>query len=186
MGPYWTLALIQIFAGWTGLARFCTYISVSRVKQERLIRHSFDGDVVPRINSTNRGSRWPNQASLMLLFSHLFPAHDRYFTPVMHLSRLLPRGVLSRSSFTCLPKLRPWRSFSKTRILAIDSLDMETVDTTERLNGLRHLMSENKIDVYSMIQRQFLWKNRVSSFQVVPSEDSHQSEYIAPCDARRG
>ena len=24
------------------------------------------------------------------------------------------------------------------------------------------------------------------AFQVVPSEDSHQSEYIAPCDARRG
>ena len=23
-------------------------------------------------------------------------------------------------------------------------------------------------------------------FQVVPSEDSHQSEYTAPCDARRG
>ena len=22
--------------------------------------------------------------------------------------------------------------------------------------------------------------------EVVPSEDSHQSEYIAPCDARRG
>lgn len=32
------------------------------------------------------------------------------------------------------------------------------------------------------------WKNHwVTHFpQVVPSEDSHQSEYIAPCDARRG
>lgn len=30
---------------------------------------------------------------------------------------------------------------------------METVNTTERLKGLRHLMSENKIDVYSMIRR---------------------------------
>ncbi|KAL8710954.1 MAG: hypothetical protein Q9220_004553 [cf. Caloplaca sp. 1 TL-2023] len=45
---------------------------------------------------------------------------------------------------------------------------METVNTTERLRDLRKLMKENKIDLY-----------------IVPSEDSHQSEYIAPCDARR-
>ncbi|KAL9000029.1 MAG: hypothetical protein Q9169_001274 [Polycauliona sp. 2 TL-2023] len=45
---------------------------------------------------------------------------------------------------------------------------METVNTTERLRELRKLMKENSVDVY-----------------VVPSEDSHQSEYIAPCDARR-
>ena len=46
---------------------------------------------------------------------------------------------------------------------------MQTVDTTERLKALRALMREAGCDVY-----------------VVPSEDSHQSEYIAPCDARRG
>ncbi|KAI4138023.1 MAG: hypothetical protein L6R39_007003 [Caloplaca ligustica] len=45
---------------------------------------------------------------------------------------------------------------------------METVNTTERLRSLRELMQEHKVDVY-----------------IVPSEDSHQSEYIAPCDARR-
>ncbi|KAI9760184.1 MAG: hypothetical protein M4579_001799 [Chaenotheca gracillima] len=45
---------------------------------------------------------------------------------------------------------------------------METVDTSKRLSHLRTLMKENKVDVY-----------------IVPSEDSHQSEYIAPCDARR-
>jgi Xaa-Pro aminopeptidase len=45
---------------------------------------------------------------------------------------------------------------------------METVDTTKRLTQLRELMKEHKVDVY-----------------IVPSEDSHQSEYIAPCDARR-
>ncbi|KAI9721538.1 MAG: hypothetical protein M1812_002300 [Candelaria pacifica] len=45
---------------------------------------------------------------------------------------------------------------------------METVDTTKRLAHLRELMKENEVDIY-----------------VVPSEDSHQSEYIAPCDARR-
>ncbi|KAI9829624.1 MAG: hypothetical protein M1826_005514 [Phylliscum demangeonii] len=46
---------------------------------------------------------------------------------------------------------------------------MEIVNTSKRLEQLRSLMTEKKIDIY-----------------VVPSEDSHQSEYIAPCDARRG
>ena len=45
---------------------------------------------------------------------------------------------------------------------------METVDTSQRLTQLRELMKKHKVDVY-----------------IVPSEDSHQSEYIAPCDARR-
>lgn len=45
---------------------------------------------------------------------------------------------------------------------------MEKVDTTQRLAELRKLMAEHKVDVY-----------------IVPSEDSHSSEYIAPCDARR-
>ncbi|KUM59272.1 hypothetical protein ACN42_g7863, partial [Penicillium freii] len=46
---------------------------------------------------------------------------------------------------------------------------MGAVDTSERLSKLRQLMQQHKVDVY-----------------IVPSEDSHQSEYIAPCDARRG
>ncbi|RMJ25201.1 hypothetical protein PHISP_03925 [Aspergillus sp. HF37] len=45
---------------------------------------------------------------------------------------------------------------------------MATVNTTERLFKLRQLMQDHKVDVY-----------------IVPSEDSHQSEYIAPCDGRR-
>ncbi|KAK7963741.1 Xaa-Pro aminopeptidase P [Apiospora saccharicola] len=45
---------------------------------------------------------------------------------------------------------------------------MEKVDTTSRLAGLRKFMKDNNVDVY-----------------VVPSEDSHSSEYIAACDARR-
>ncbi|KAJ5191455.1 uncharacterized protein N7498_010440 [Penicillium cinerascens] len=45
---------------------------------------------------------------------------------------------------------------------------MGTVETTQRLAHLRQLMQEHKVDVY-----------------IVPSEDSHQSEYIAPCDGRR-
>lgn len=45
---------------------------------------------------------------------------------------------------------------------------METVNTTERLTRLRELMKQHKVDIY-----------------IIPSEDSHSSEYIAPCDARR-
>ncbi|KAF2231895.1 putative Xaa-pro aminopeptidase P [Viridothelium virens] len=45
---------------------------------------------------------------------------------------------------------------------------MEKVHTTERLTRLRELMKKNEVDIY-----------------IVPSEDSHQSEYIAPTDARR-
>ncbi|KAH0426881.1 xaa-pro aminopeptidase [Colletotrichum camelliae] len=45
---------------------------------------------------------------------------------------------------------------------------MEQINTTGRLSTLRELMKERKIDVY-----------------VIPSEDSHSSEYIAGCDARR-
>ncbi|KAI1129599.1 aminopeptidase-like protein [Nemania abortiva] len=48
------------------------------------------------------------------------------------------------------------------------ALDMEKVNTAARLTELRKLMKERKLDVY-----------------IVPSEDSHSSEYIAPCDARR-
>jgi Xaa-Pro aminopeptidase len=45
---------------------------------------------------------------------------------------------------------------------------METIDTSKRLVRLRELMKQHQVDVY-----------------IVPSEDSHQSEYIAHCDARR-
>ncbi|KAK5663915.1 hypothetical protein OQA88_126 [Cercophora sp. LCS_1] len=45
---------------------------------------------------------------------------------------------------------------------------METVNTAARLAALRALMKEHKVDIY-----------------VVPSEDSHASEYIAACDGRR-
>ncbi|KAI1781452.1 aminopeptidase-like protein [Hypoxylon cercidicola] len=48
------------------------------------------------------------------------------------------------------------------------AIEMEKVNTTARLAELRKLMSENEVDVY-----------------IVPSEDSHSSEYIAPSDARR-
>ncbi|KZL65116.1 Xaa-Pro aminopeptidase [Colletotrichum tofieldiae] len=50
----------------------------------------------------------------------------------------------------------------------VQALDMERIDTTNRLSRLRELMKERNVDVY-----------------VIPSEDSHASEYIAGCDARR-
>ncbi|CAK3935436.1 Xaa-Pro aminopeptidase P [Lecanosticta acicola] len=45
---------------------------------------------------------------------------------------------------------------------------MDRVNTTHRLKRLRELMTANKVDLY-----------------IVPSEDAHSSEYIAPTDARR-
>ena len=39
------------------------------------------------------------------------------------------------------------RYFSSSRILA--TIEMETVDSTDRLQQLRHLMKENKFDIYS-------------------------------------
>ncbi|KAH6975883.1 putative Xaa-Pro aminopeptidase P [Ilyonectria sp. MPI-CAGE-AT-0026] len=45
---------------------------------------------------------------------------------------------------------------------------MDKVDTTSRLSHLRSLMKDRNVQVY-----------------VIPSEDSHSSEYIAECDARR-
>ena len=70
---------------------------------------------------------------------------------LMHFSRLLfLRGRLTGSSFVCLSKVRILRQFTSTRVLSIDNLTMDTINTTERLKNLRHLMSENKIDVYSM------------------------------------
>lgn len=59
------------------------------------------------------------------------------------------------------------RSFASSRLESVS--DMEAVDTNARLKALRSLMKSRSVDLY-----------------IVPSEDSHQSEYIAPCDARRG
>ena len=83
---------------------------------------------------------------------------------------------LARRSFSlpkpCFP-LQYFKSIAIKRNFATSCLesvlDMETVDTSARLKALRSLMKSHGVDVY-----------------IVPSEDSHQSEYIAPCDARRG
>ncbi len=67
----------------------------------------------------------------------------------MFLFRILPYRIYS---VTCHHqaiyslKGRICNSFSTTRILAVD---METVNTTKRLAGLRNLMKKNELDVYS-------------------------------------
>ncbi|KAI5308966.1 hypothetical protein KEM55_004402, partial [Ascosphaera atra] len=83
-------------------------------------------------------------------------------------SRLAPRIT----SFTPLRYLHkqlykvPARALSTT--LNYRSAEMKAIDTTSRLASLRELMRERSLDLY-----------------VIPSEDAHQSEYIAECDARR-
>ncbi|KAK8063921.1 Xaa-Pro aminopeptidase P [Apiospora saccharicola] len=101
----------------------------------------------------------------------------RLLRPLTLLSRSL-RGLatppLSRTY--CLNYRSPRRnplilanpSNSRYRAAFTTVADMEKVDTTSRLAGLRKFMKDNNVDVY-----------------VVPSEDSHSSEYIAACDARR-
>lgn len=54
-----------------------------------------------------------------------------------------------RLSRTALPSLRP-----RSRFFSVFgprySVEMGTVDTTERLSRLRQLMQQHKVDVYSM------------------------------------
>ncbi|RAL67765.1 hypothetical protein DID88_008495 [Monilinia fructigena] len=85
----------------------------------------------------------------------------QYFRPLS----TCVRGIRFCNSFQPLAqslhtRIRYSSSFAK--------IDMEAINTTERLAGLRELMKKNKVDIY-----------------IVPSEDSHSSEYIAACDARR-
>ncbi|KIW75399.1 hypothetical protein Z517_10140 [Fonsecaea pedrosoi CBS 271.37] len=87
--------------------------------------------------------------------------------PFLRLSSLLrttsPRPQIPTATLTPTQSVRSF-SFSRSQ----RSVDMEKVDTTKRLSQLRELMRKHELDIY-----------------IVPSEDSHQSEYIAPCDARR-
>ena len=62
---------------------------------------------------------------------------------------------------------------------------MDTVDTTKRLAELRSLMKLSEVDIYGTLICT-CEKSCAKQSIVVPSEDSHQSEYTAPCDQRRG
>ncbi|KAI1338074.1 putative Xaa-pro aminopeptidase P [Xylariaceae sp. FL0016] len=87
-------------------------------------------------------------------------------TPRVAQSSLLSSFKL-RARFVSSTQTPAYRT-STLRFKSTIAIDMEKVDTTSRLSELRRLMSKNNVDVY-----------------IIPSEDSHSSEYIAPCDARR-
>ncbi|KAK1979491.1 metallopeptidase family M24 [Colletotrichum cereale] len=79
----------------------------------------------------------------------------------------------TKTPFSSILPLVGFRSLSpiglgRRAVHQTPALEMERVDTTGRLSRLRELMKERNVDVY-----------------VIPSEDSHASEYIAGCDARR-
>lgn len=76
------------------------------------------------------------------------------------------------------------RNFSSSAVLQTPA-DMERVNTSDRLKRLRELMAQNKVDIYSTILSPDDARALTDTDAVVPSEDSHQSEYIAPTDARR-
>lgn len=89
----------------------------------------------------------------------------------MHWPRLRLRSLFQSASPRPTPVSLRYpspsiRSFSFTS--SLQAAEMDRVDTSKRLAELRDLMKKHNLDVY-----------------IVPSEDSHQSEYIAPCDARR-
>ncbi|PON21236.1 xaa-Pro aminopeptidase [Trichoderma gamsii] len=75
------------------------------------------------------------------------------------------RGILATvPSLACkLPRTLP-----SPFIRRLSTETMAKTSTTHRLSQLRALMKEHNVQIY-----------------VVPSEDSHSSEYIASCDARR-
>ncbi|KAJ4987464.1 xaa-pro aminopeptidase [Stagonosporopsis vannaccii] len=83
---------------------------------------------------------------------------------------LLPRSLLRTHATAAVYAARNPSVTTRTlhASAALRAIDMSKVDTTGRLAELRKLMKERNVDIY-----------------MVPSEDSHQSEYIAPCDARR-
>ena len=86
----------------------------------------------------------------------------RSATRASHISSSIVR--CTRHYPLSIPNLK--KAFHSSPILK--AIDMETVDTSARLKNLRELMKEQKIGVY-----------------IVPSEDSHQSEYVAATDERR-
>jgi Xaa-Pro aminopeptidase len=101
---------------------------------------------------------------------------------------LLPRSLLRTPATAAAHVVRkPYiasRAFHASA--ALRAIDMSKVDTTERLAELRKLMKERNVDIYSTMPWSKQRRKPANTHAVVPSEDSHQSEYIAPCDARRG
>lgn len=97
---------------------------------------------------------------------------------------IVVHGAVSRPVTLPVTLSRTWKA-----AYSCAAADMETVDTSARLSELRRLMKDHELDIYGepspCQSQQFRDIADICSTVVVPSEDSHSSEYIAPCDARR-
>ena len=104
---------------------------------------------------------------------------DFFVRSCHYLNKTQTSSVLWSSSCPISP-VRRFTTLSSLR----QSIEMETVNTTERLKSLRQLMKKHEVDIYGIADDIF-FVYLADVCTVVPSEDSHQSEYIAPTDARR-
>ena len=169
--------LVPCYGGVSGKTRRCHFPPAVHPKHETsflqqphqlVARKSFSA-APPHVLS----SRLLSQVTPMLFLCRASPFLQR-----TALSSPLRVFAPNRSSFN--------RTFANTAVRF--SIEMETVDTSERLAQLRELMKRNNLDVYSKSTSSFFAVTNLAHplNLVVPSEDSHQSEYIAHCDARRG
>lgn len=78
---------------------------------------------------------------------------------------LPPLPPCMRSS---IARLRTIWKLRRNTMAANGPKEMARKSTSTQLSNLRELMKKNELAAY-----------------LIPSEDAHQSEYIAPCDARR-
>lgn len=79
---------------------------------------------------------------------------------------LAQRRLVSTTSVTATAQ----RNLCSDKFGMAETDELKRISTTERLHKLRALMVDDKY--------------RLTAY-VIPSEDAHQSEYIASCDARR-
>ncbi|KAM5353750.1 hypothetical protein ACJ41O_000400 [Fusarium nematophilum] len=94
------------------------------------------------------------------------PACQKLSSPPISPSSMLFQTTASLLRSATPRRLAVLSSVSTRRFLSTAA--MAKIDTTSRLTRLRGLMKDRNVQVY-----------------VIPSEDSHSSEYIADCDARR-
>ncbi|KAJ2378196.1 hypothetical protein IW150_000944 [Coemansia sp. RSA 2607] len=80
-----------------------------------------------------------------------------------------PASIISRASTATVLDRFNYSTNAKNKTENQDAM-AAPVNTTSRLERLRHLMASSKHNL---------------SVYVVPSEDAHQSEYVAACDERR-
>ena len=90
-------------------------------------------------------SEHPRQAVVLPLIWHRLRFEDSRSMPIrtfcpLHFRHPLPSALTRRVLFSTN------RSFSTTRV--VRAVEMETVNTTERLRKLRELMKIHKIDLY--------------------------------------